>query len=296
MKKILVVLAVLVVLVAGLGLGKNVLAKSLVEKTVHIATGLKLKMSSLKIGILKTNISINQLRLMNPKGFKDPVMLDVPEIAVDYNLRDIIGGNIHLEDVRFDLKEVLIVKNTDGSLNIDAIKSAGSKGGASQKSTEKPAETAKPADTSAKKPVTIAIDHLYLKIGRVVYKDYTAGVNPKVMTFDLNLNEEHRNITNINSLIGIIVLRVMTQTTLGAITNFDPSGLMSNLNIQGMDLNALGLDKFSGQASEAVTQAQGLLGSLSQTVGNTSKESGDGLASLFKSASESLQKSLKETN
>lgn len=295
MKKILTVIIFLAVTFVGLGLAKNIIVKGVAQKAVYVATGLKLKIASLNIGILNTSIGIKEMRLMNPKGFSDPIMLDMPEILVDYNLKDILGGNIHLEDVRLALKEVVIIKQADGTMNIDTIKAVGSKGEAGKKSDGKSSGESKPEVLKEKKPMTIAIDHLYLQIGRVVYKDYSVGTNPKVMNFDLNIKEEYTNITNVNSLIGIIMLKVMTKTTLGALTNFDANRLMSNLNLEGIDLSTLGLGAISSQATEVANQAQGLLNSLKGAVGDVSKDSGEGLSSLFKSASENLQKTLKET-
>ena len=56
------------------------------------------------------------------QGFKDKLMVDLPEIYVDYNLGAIMGGKAHLEEVRLNLKEFIVVKNEAGELNLDSLR------------------------------------------------------------------------------------------------------------------------------------------------------------------------------
>ncbi|MFH1790840.1 MAG: hypothetical protein ABH885_02515, partial [Candidatus Omnitrophota bacterium] len=55
-----------------------------------------------------------------------------------------------------------------------------------------------------------AIDRLRLKIGKVSYKDYSARQGtPRVMEYNINLDEEYTNITNPYTLVSLIVVKAL---------------------------------------------------------------------------------------
>jgi len=238
MKKFFAIIIVLVVvLVVGLSFGKNMIAKSAIEKGVELVTGLQLRMGSLNIGIVNTLVGIRNLQLYNPEGFKDKVMLNMPEVFVDYDLPAVLKGIIHLNEVRIDLKEFIVVKNSDGKLNLDSLKVV-----KAQKEGKDPEEKEK-----GKAP-DIKIDLLKLKIGKVIYKDYSKGSQPSVRAFNVNIDETHKNITNPYALVSLIVVKALARTAISNLTDFDLSGLEGTLG-----------DTLSGAqkvATETVTKAK----------------------------------------
>ena len=76
----------------------------------------------MNVGIRNTLVSINNMKLYNPAGYTDKVMVDMPEIYIDYNLSSFLKRKAHLEEVRIDLKELTVIKDKKGKLNIDALK------------------------------------------------------------------------------------------------------------------------------------------------------------------------------
>ena len=174
MRKMLpIIIGVLVALLVS-AFVKDAIIKASVEKGVEMVTGLKLRIQGFKAGLVNSLVAIRNLRLFNPRGFKDSVMLDMPEIYVDYDLPAVFKGKIHLKEVRIDLKEFYVIKNAKGEVNLDSLKVVQeSKGEAPAK--EKPAEEGKGME--------FQIDTLQLKVGKVVYKDYSQGGEPKVQEF-----------------------------------------------------------------------------------------------------------------
>ena len=218
MKKIGIILLVLVVGTLSLGLLKDVLIKASVENGMEIVTGLKLDIGSFKVGIVKTLVQIKNLKLYNSKGYQDKIMLDMPEVFVDYHLGDIIGGKIHLNEVRINMQEFVVIKDKDGKLNLDALKVV-----QAQKEGKK-------LSTKEKKKIPeMQIDRLELKVGKVVYKDYSKGTKPAIQEFNVNLNEKYTNITNPYSLVSLIVVKALMNTTIARLTNFDLGGLQGTL-------------------------------------------------------------------
>ena len=238
MKKLGIIIAVLLVVVLVLSVGKNIIAKTAVEKGVELVTGLKLRISKLNIGVINTLVEIKDLTLYNPKGYQDRVMVNMPEIYVDYDLGAIIGGNIHLNDIKINLNEFVVIKNEKGELNLDSLKVV-----QAQKEGKPPQEKEKAPD--------IKIDKLQLTIGKVIYKDYSKGGKPAVREFNINLDETYTDITNPYSLVSLIVVKALMNTTIASLTNFDLSGLQGTVGetlTQAKEVAA----QTAAQAKEAV--------------------------------------------
>ena len=218
MKKVGIIIAAVVVIFVLLSGMKNMIVKIGVEKGVDVVTGLRLKIGSLNIGLLKTLVGIKEIRLYNPEGFDDKIMVDMPEVYVDYDLPAIMKGNVHLYDMKLNLKECFVIKNKDGRLNLDSLKTIQDMGG-------KKAVTKKTKEAKG----DFQIDQLELKIGRVVFKDYSQGVTPHVLQFNVNIDEKYTNITDPNALVGLIVMKVMMNTTIGKLIKLDLTGLQDTV-------------------------------------------------------------------
>ncbi len=75
-------------------------------------------------------------------------LLTAAEVRLRYSLMDIIGGNIHVDEVAVDSLTVAVVENPDGSSNLDPILK-------SQEAKAPETKPAAPAKTSAAKPLQI---------------------------------------------------------------------------------------------------------------------------------------------
>ncbi|MFH0764227.1 MAG: hypothetical protein V1927_04425 [Candidatus Omnitrophota bacterium] len=217
MKKALLVLAAAVVVLFALSIVKDAAIKISVENGVQFVTGLKLRISNFNVGIIRQVVDIGGLELYNPKGFKDRVMLDMPRIYVDYDLPAIFKGVVHMEAVRLNIKELVVVKNEKGELNLNFLNVAKAGKGSIQ-----------PSGREGRAPV-VKIDNLRLKIGRAVYKDYSKGGAPEIKEFNVNIDETYTNIDNPYVLMGLIVARALTNTSISGLANFDLRGLQSSV-------------------------------------------------------------------
>lgn len=252
MKKQIGIIIAIAVAVIIVSIGKDLIIKTAVEKGVELVTGLKLTIGGFRAGILNSVIDIRKLDLHNPAGFKDPLMADVPEVYVAYDLPAIIKGNIHLKEVRLDLKEFVVVKNEKGVLNLDSLKVVQDEKRGRKEATEQK---------------EFRIDSLSLKIGRVVYKDYSRGSSPFVQEFDLNINEKFSNLTDPYSAVSVVVVRALMNTSIARLANFDIQGLSGTISdtlssAQEMTGQAVAtaqqtvktVTSTTGQAKEAVEQ------------------------------------------
>ena len=247
-KHLRTIVAIVLVVVVAVAAGKNVLAKTAVMGGVRAMTGLNLTIGSMDVGILNTAIRIRGLTLENPAGFTDRVMIDLPEIYVNYDLGAFLAQKVHLREVRLNLKEFTVIRNSQGKVNVEALKVV-------QESKGKPAPSVQ--KTEAAKAPKIQVDVLQLKIGKVVFKDYTGGGAPKVQEFPLNLNERYTRITNPQVFAGLVVSRALMNTTVGRLTGVNLTALQSEVNTQLKEAMRGALETAAGLTDGVKIGAQG---------------------------------------
>jgi len=218
MKRWMRIVVITFVVLFVVSIFKDIAFKAALEKGVEIVTGLRLSVGGFSVGVLRPVVRIKNLKLYNPKGFEEPVMAFAPEIYVDYVPLSFLGGKIHLREVRFNLAEFTVVKNKSGQLNLNSLKSVSSQ------------KQAKPATAKSGKAPQIKIDKLTLKIGKAVYKDYSSGPTPTVKEFDVNIDETYTNIDDPATLVSLIVVKALMNTSIAGMANFDVKGLSGSVS------------------------------------------------------------------
>ena len=269
MKKALMSIGIIAIAaVMVLSVGKDTIAKVAVEKGVEMVTGLKLSVRSLNIGVVKTLVDIKDLKLFNPKEYPDRVMLDMPEIYVEYDLPGIFRGKVHLKYIRIDLKEFVVVKNKKGELNLDSLEVV-----KEYKSGKKEDESLPP----------IQIDVLELKVGRVLYKDYSKGAKPLVQEFMVDLEGKYTNITDPDEFVTLIVTKALNNTTVARLANFDLQGLQGTLDA-AQKVTAVTVAKAGKTVVQATQKTQqvvtGTTGDVVKSTAGVLKSTTDGVKSV----------------
>lgn len=195
-KKIKLALIVVGILLA-IGIGKDIIIKNVISLAAGQITGAKVEIRSLSLGVLRQAVRISGFKIHNPQGFPPGVIVDLPKIGVDYDLASILTGKMHLRKVEIELKEMGLIRNKEGKLNVDSLKVA-------QQEPKKEGKPKKPA-----KPMTMKIDQLDLNIGRIVLKDYRIGTEPAVEVFEVNLKKSYKNITSAEQMAALILSEPM---------------------------------------------------------------------------------------
>lgn len=203
---ILVCIGLVIGLVVALVVARNSIIKTGIEQGTKHAVGLETSIEGLNIGLASTDFEIKGLNVSNPEGFKQyPTLAKIPLIYIDYNLDAFMQKKIHFTKIELNLEEVAIVKSKDGKVNLKELAALGQSDSAPEKAPEE--EPSKPAPE-------IKIDQLVLSIERVKYMDYS-GDKPKERTINIGLKDEtFENVDDINAVVKIIVLKVITQTGL----------------------------------------------------------------------------------
>lgn len=209
-KRLKIIIIVLCCIILAV-LAKNSIARVAVSTSVRAMTGLKVGMRRMHVGLIRTLIDIKGLKLFNPAGFPEALMADMPEIYVDYDLGAFLARKVHLERLRINLREFVVIKNEKGEVNLNSLKSVKAK--KTKEKEKKPAQ--------AEKKDAFKIDVLELKIGKVIYKDYSRGAPPSVAEFNVNIDERYENITNPEKLANVILVKALVNTTIANLANFD---------------------------------------------------------------------------
>ncbi len=211
MKKTALIVAAVVV---ALFLVKDFAAGFIFTSGIKAFTDLPASVKGMKVGVFKSAVDIDNLKVYNPKNsFKDRVMLDMPDFYIDYDLWSMFSGKKHIKKMRLDLKEFYVIKNEGGELNINSLKAIQS--GSGRQGAKQP----------AKQDVKFTIDELDLKIGKVIYKDYTKGPSPVVKEFNVGVEERYTNIDNPYMFASLVVFKALANTGVASMANFDMSGL-----------------------------------------------------------------------
>lgn len=189
MQKKIRIIVLTVVLLFGFCLVRDFLVKSLIDTVATSITGAPVSVGGLSLSVIRQSIKISNFRMYNPKGFARGVLVDIPRMSVALNLGALISGKIHLRQLELDIKEIGMVKNKEGKLNVDSLKIA----------EEKPAEKEKKRPA---KHLAMQIDVISLGMGKVVSKDYSVAGAPVVKVYDINARKTYKNITSAQQLAG----------------------------------------------------------------------------------------------
>ena len=70
-KKIGIMIIVLILVLLIVIFAKNIIARTALSAGIKVLTGLELQTKSMNVGILKTFVNIEGLKILNPQGFPD---------------------------------------------------------------------------------------------------------------------------------------------------------------------------------------------------------------------------------
>ncbi len=286
MKSIFVKIVIIIIAVLFLFyVGRNIIVKTALTSVVKAMTGLELGIEKINIGVFNTLIDVKNLKLYNPAGYPEKVMLDMPELFIDYDLGAILAGKIHIEKMRLNLKEMNVVKNSKGELNLNSLNTV--------RSQQAKKEGVKTTTAPGAKMPDIRIDSFDLKISKVSYKDYSMGTSPRVRDFNINIDEHFENITDPYALSSIIIVKALQNTIIANLANFDLGPLMPDAskilesatkNVSQAATKILGegqkaLD--AGNLNEAGKAAQEAVGNVGKAAGDTANKAIDQIKGIL---------------
>lgn len=220
-RKIQIFSALLLLTILGLCAFKSQLIKAIVIKSATQTLGAKVQIDQISFSIFKRKIELKGLKVYNPPGFPDETMLDIPDVLVsNYDLPALLRGKIHLNIVRINLREAVIIRGKDKKLNVDSLKVV---------EQNKKGQNPLPPGKEKFKTHPLQIEHLTMNIGRVIFKDFSVVGPPTVQVFDVGIkNKVFLNIKSVEALAAVVLVEALRPT---AIRNAAVYGVASLLGV-----------------------------------------------------------------
>ena len=176
---------------------KDSIIKTSAEQIGSSVLGARLNISKFSWNIAASKIIVKDITIGNPPGFEKSKFVDIPEIVVQYDPKALSKGIWHMPLALIDLKEMTVVKNDEGQLNVDALKVL---------HPEKNAKIAAPP---------FMIDELKLNVGKVIYKDYFKKATPEILVYNVNFKDRVlKNIDSVPKLVGGIIMQAVKRTAI----------------------------------------------------------------------------------
>lgn len=261
MKLIFKILVTLIVILTVLFLGRNIIVKSVMETSMEVIAGAEMRVHKVNIDPFKTQISLTGIQVFNPKGFNDDVMVDIPEIFVDYDFSALTKGVAGFDEIRFHLKEFNVVKNADDQINIKALKPLQEKEMKEDKTQEE-----KPTEASKKQgQPEFLVKKFILRVDEVNYITINASNEENIQRFPIKLKEEMSDIDNPDTLVRVITYKALLSTTIAQLSGFDLKGLGGVLKGKLGDT----IGSVSEVGGKTIEKATGLFKGITDTIKST---------------------------
>src|SRR6266487_2288520 len=205
MKKFLLWLIAILGVLLGLGLiglrFRNSNLKRDLEKSIHASTGLRVEIEKFKRGLRTTAIQMQGFKLYNRPEFGNSVLLDVPDLLVEFDPELASQGKLRFKQLRVNIAELNVIRDAAGQWNIEKV--------------EKEMTENNTARTKRKKPRLefAGIDELRFTIGRINYTDMQKPSRSR----QINVNLRDELVQGINTdedlqdWIGNFIFKVILQ-------------------------------------------------------------------------------------
>ncbi len=157
--------AALLVLVIAIIMLVDPIMKKVTERRIKEQTGLQAEIGRLRIKFNPASVNLSDIKIHNPKEFGESLLLDIPEFFLEVDGEQARLGKLRFKEIRFNLKELNVIKNKDGRFNhqaLDKDKLTNSISSAGLSST---------VTKSARGLQFAGIEKLYLTLGKMNYID-----------------------------------------------------------------------------------------------------------------------------
>ncbi len=175
------IVAALLLLVAVAILFKNPLLRTIICWNIHKSTGLQTSMGGFDLDLAGSHVHITQFRIYNSAVFGGSVLVDIPEVYLAADPQEAAKGRLRFNEVRLNLAEANVVRDTNGVTNIEALK-------------KKVEETSRTSGRSHTNGFEFAgIDKLTVTLGKLNFTDLLQPANSAEVELGIK-DEVARNI------------------------------------------------------------------------------------------------------
>lgn len=107
-----------IVLAVAAILLKDPIIKSLTTASVSRKTGLEVRIGQMEIGLLTSTVDLANIVFYNSAEFGGAPFLEIPDLHIEYDLRDARRHETHFNLMRLRISEINIVESKAGKTNV----------------------------------------------------------------------------------------------------------------------------------------------------------------------------------
>jgi hypothetical protein len=260
------VLVFLMVLAATFALAWVLLLPSMVTGVIQKRTGFHASVDSLYANPFTASVNIHQLEIDNPDTFPQPDFVVVNQFRTAVDPNSIFSDRVVVKDAVFDVALIAVVKNAAGQTNVQVFQT-GVLGAKHEKPEEKPAPGQKPEEKPApeekKAPKHFLIQHLVVKLDKIVLADYS-GATPQVREIPVNINRTFTDVTDLKQISGPL-LADLSVTGIGKLASNVLGLLIPTPILESLGVAAKGTGGILQQTGKTTTNfIKGLFDSLEE--------------------------------
>lgn len=198
---LIAILAVLLVLALGAVLFRDSFLKLAAARAMERSTGMRVEIARFKTGLRQPAIEMQGVKLFNYAEFGGALMLDVPDLLVEFDSELAAQGRLRFKQLRLHLAELNVVRDTNGLWNLERVE---------KEMTDRNAERERRREPKLQFG---GIDALRLTVGRVTYTDRQRP--HKSREFAVNLRDEVvtnlRTEEELQDWIGGFIFKIILQ-------------------------------------------------------------------------------------
>lgn len=241
-----------VLLTAAL-VAKDGIGAGIVKNSASKLLGAPVEIDRMRIGLLNSSIRLSGFRVMQPRTFPNGPLLDVTEARVDYDLAALLGGEIHVRRAEIRVREVIVIRDRDGKLNVDSL------------------SVAKPASGDTGSRSRFEIGELVLTVEKVVSKDYSKGDKPVVEVWNLPIRDKtYSHLSSPRGLASIVIVEALQSAAIEGALSYAVSGAVGTaflplgaaMVLAGGDTDMETVRADYGRAFKAASRALAELGNI----------------------------------
>ena len=215
-----------------------------------LVLGTDVSVEDVEWGPFLNRIRVQGVSVMQPEGFGDAALVEIPEILVDVDPVSVITRRWRVRHARLNLKRVHLIQNHQGRWNFEALKPLAQQ--KEDRGAAVPGEGEKPGPRTKARP--FRIDLLELKVDEVVIERRHKEGTADRMRLRIGLNERIEEVDDVRELVRAVMGRVLWKTPLANIPIVSDMGL-NQVITTGVD-QALKLpSKAVGTAAETMEGA-----------------------------------------
>ena len=117
-------LLLLLLLAGALLLFKDSILRSLAEHRIRSQTGLDATIGQLRVGWGSPTVDLQRFVVHNSPRFGGSALVSIPELYLELDAGQAALGKMAFKEIRFNLSEVNVVRDKDGLLNLEELRSS----------------------------------------------------------------------------------------------------------------------------------------------------------------------------